>query len=110
MSAELDQAAQAVLEQLMIEPTWPVTVTLDRPLEFGDETITALEFRRGRLGDLKGLRLQDEPQFDDLLLIASRMCGKPRAALELVDGNAGAEVLQIAMGFYMRSLAGGKTR
>lgn len=110
MSDELDKAAEAMLEQLLVEPEWPVRVALDRPIEFGSETITVLEFRRGKLGDLKGLKLQDDPPFDDLLLIASRMCGKPRAALEMVDGDNASEVLRIAMGFYMRSLAGGSKR
>lgn len=88
---------------------WPVVITLKYPVDFGSERITQLEFRRGRMGDAKGLKLREEIPTNDLLLIASRMCGRPVAALELLDIEDGGEVTAIAMDFYVRYLGAGKT-
>lgn len=89
---------------------WPVVIALAHPVEFAGEHITSLEFRRGRMGDLKGMKLDDVPPFDHLLLLASRMCGRSIKVLEMLDADDGAEVVRIALGFFVRSLGVGKKR
>lgn len=88
--------------------TWPVLVKLQQPIDFGSERIDALEFRRGRMGDLKGMKVDGIPPADQLLLLASRMCGKPVKALEMLDDEDGAEVLALALGFFGTCLMGGR--
>jgi hypothetical protein len=92
------------------ERTWPAVVALKHPVDFGTERILSLTFRRGKLGDLKGLKIEEVPPANQLLLLASRMCGTPVAALELLDADDGAEVLEIALGFFASCLAGGRKR
>jgi hypothetical protein len=103
--AEAEEAAAAVVA----ERQWPVIVKLRKPVEFGRDTVTSLEFRRGKLGDLKGLNIDAIPPLDQLLLIASRMCGKPLKVIESLEDEDGAEVIAIALGFFARCLGGGKT-
>lgn len=91
------------------EAQWPVVVKLKRPVEFADEFIASLTFRRGRMGDLKGMTLDGVPPVDKVLLLASRMCGKPVAALELLDADDGPEVLAVALGFFATCLGAGRT-
>lgn len=91
-----------------LERQWPVLVTLKHPVDLGSERITSLEFRRGRLGDLKGMSVDGIPPVDQLLLLASRMCGKPIAVLERIDGDDGEEVLELALTFFARCLGAGK--
>ncbi len=88
---------------------WPVTVTLKYPFDFGSEHIAALEFKRGKLGDLKGmgLKIEGTPPLDQLLLIASRMCGKPLKVMEMLDSEDAAPVLELALDFFGRCLMGG---
>lgn len=95
------------VEAAAVEPTWPVVVKLAHPVSFADERIVQLEFRRGRMGDLKGVGIDGVPSVDQLLMIASRMCGRPIAALEMLSDEDGAEVLQLALGFFARCLGGG---
>jgi hypothetical protein len=63
-----------------------------------------LTFRRGRMGDLKGITPDGMPTIDQLMLVASRMCGQPLKVIEKLDGEDGLEVMAIAMGFIARSL------
>jgi tail assembly chaperone E/41/14-like protein len=88
-------------------PTWPRVVTLKHPFDFGKAHIAQLVFRRGKLGDLKGLKVDVTPSSDQILLIASRMCGQPVSLLEKLDGEDGAEVIEIALGFFGMCLVGG---
>jgi hypothetical protein len=88
---------------------WPVTVKLKHPVDFGSERITSLEFRRGRLGDLKGMKVDGVPPVDQLLLVASRLCGQPTKVLEMLEDDDGSEVLELALGFFARCLGAGKT-
>lgn len=90
---------------------WPHKVELSRPIVFGKgEAITELVFQRGNLGTIKGMRVDIMPTLDEQLLIASRMCGKPVAALYMLDADDSSEVLAIALGFFGRCLADGKKR
>lgn len=109
MSSE-QEAADEAAARMVAERQWPVTVTLKHPIDFGSERITTLVFRRGKLGDLKGMKVDGVPPIDQLLLLASRMCGKQVAALDLLEDEDGAEVLELALGFFARCLGGGKKR
>jgi len=86
---------------------WPVLVTLKHPIDFGSDHITALEFRRGRLGDLKGMRVDMVPTIDHLLMLASRLCGKPVKVLEMLSDEDAPLVVELALDFFGRCLEGG---
>lgn len=101
MSDETPEASAAV---------WPRVVKLSHPIEFDDERITELSFRRGRLGDLKGMSVEEVPPMDKIMLLASRMCGKQVGVIERIDGDDATEVLEIALGFFGACLQGGPTR
>lgn len=89
------------------EPTWPRVVKLKHPIDFAGERISELSFRRGKLGDIKGMKLDGVPPVDQLLAIASRMCVKPVAALEMIDGDDAEPVLEIALTFFTKCLGAG---
>ena len=89
---------------------WPKILKLECPFDFGSERITSLEFRRGKMGDIKGMKVDGVPTADQLLLMASRMCGTSVAALEQLDPDDGAEVISLAMTFFARCLGAGRTR
>lgn len=103
-TAEADEAAEAA------EPSWPRVLTLQHPVDFGKRRIETLTFRRGKVGDARGIKLRDEIPVDDLLKIASHMCGEPVAALAMLDIDDGGEVTAIAMDFYVKFLGAGKKR
>ncbi len=97
-------------EQEKAADTWPRVVTLSHPIEWGSEQVTTLSFRRGKAGDMKGIKVvADGIDSDSLILIASRMSGRPIELISKLDVDDAAEVLAIAMGFYGRCLAGGRT-
>lgn len=88
---------------------WPKIVKLKHPVTFGEEVIEELKFRRGKLGDIKGMKLGSEVAANDLCLIAARMAGQPPKVIEMLDVEDGGEVLSIALDFYGRCLGAGKT-
>jgi hypothetical protein len=88
------------------EVQWPQVVKLKHPIDFAGDRIESLTFQRGKMGLLKGLSTS-MPSIDELLLIASRMCGQPVALLEQLDADDGAEVTAIALIFFGRSLPTG---
>lgn len=98
---EGDEAAPAV---------WPRVVKLRRPIEFGSEYIDELSFRRGRLGDIKGISVDGVPSAELLMLIASRLCGRPLKVIEMLDVDDTPEVLEIAVSFFGACLEGGRMR
>ncbi|MGN6105102.1 MAG: phage tail assembly protein [Kofleriaceae bacterium] len=91
-------------------PVWPRIVTLQHPVKLGSELITSLEFRRGRMGDSKGIELRDKVPTNDLMLIASRLSGRPLAVIEKLDVDDVGEVTDIALDFYLKFLGGGGKR
>ncbi len=109
MSSE--QETPAPPAPVAAQPQWPVVVTLRSPVEFGKEHIAALEFRRGCMGDLKGLGVSVDrvPPLDQLMMIASRLCGKPVKVIELLQDEDSAEVIELALDFFVRCLGAGKT-
>lgn len=93
----------------VVERTWPVVVKLDHPIEFAGETIDSLTFRRGRLADLKGIKIDGVPSLDQLMMIASRMCGQPPKVIEMLDADDSGEVIALMLGFFAQCLGAGKT-
>ena len=93
----------------VVERTWPAVVKLDHPIEFGTETVGSLTFRRGKLADLKGIKIDGVPTLDQLIMIASRMCGQPLKVLESLDSDDSGEVIEIVLSFFARSLGATRT-
>lgn len=91
-------------------PAWPRVIKLAYPVDFGSERITSLTFRRGRAGDVKGMKLSAEVPVNDLLVIASRLSGQPREVIELLDVEDAGEVMDVALDFFTKFLTAGKTR
>lgn len=93
------------------ERSWPVAIALRRPVAFGSEQIATIEVRRGKLGDLKGIKLgSDEMSMDQLLLVASRMCGQPLKVIESLDPDDAGEVMPLVLDFFATCLKGGRRR
>jgi hypothetical protein len=92
------------------ERQWPVVVVLRCPITFGTQHVTELEIRRGRFGDLKGLKLSDEVPVDHLLQLASRLSGQPQRVIEQLDADDAGEVMSLALDFYGACLGGGRKR
>lgn len=90
------------------ERQWPVVVTLQHPIDFGSQHITQLTFRRGRMGDLKGISLDGIPPTDQLMLLASRLSGQILQVIEKLDPDDTSEVLEIVLGFFARCLGSGQ--
>lgn len=87
------------------EKSWPRVVTLRHPIEHGEERITQLTFRRGRVGDATNIKLQDkELPANDLMLIASRLSGQTLEVIKKLDVDDAGEVVDIALDFYKRFL------
>lgn len=83
------------------------TIRLKHPVQLGekDQQVEELAFRRGRVGDLKGVG--DDAGFDDLMIIASRLAGVPLRVIERLDEEDAGEVLAYAMSFMRRCLSTG---
>jgi hypothetical protein len=104
-----DEAIKAINESLA--RPWPWTLKLQHPIEFGKgRLVSELTFRRGKMGDIKGLKVDGVPTADQLMLIASRMCGETVALLEQLDADDGAEVMELALSFFAKCLGAGGTR
>lgn len=86
---------------------WPIVVELKTPIDLGKSTVTRIEIRRGRLGDLKGMQLSEKLPADHLLLIASRLSSQPLGVIERLDMDDSGEVMAAVMDFYVRCLGAG---
>lgn len=102
-----DDAATALSYE---ERTWPAVIPLKHPIEVGKRTITELTMRRGKLGDIKGIKLGGDVPTEQLITIASRLAGEPTVVIERLDAEDSGEVMAIALDFYSRSLGGGRKR
>jgi hypothetical protein len=91
-------------------PAWPRVIKLEHPVTFGTERITELTFRRGRLGDLKGMKLGETIPADHLVLVASRLSCQPVPVIEMLEGNDAGEAMDIALDFFTQCLGAGKKR
>lgn len=61
-----------------------VKITLNYPIEFGDETVSEVTLRRPRGKDLKGLHNLSTSHDDQIKLIA-RLIGRPVSFVEEMD-------------------------
>ena len=86
---------------------WPITVKLAHPIEFGKSTIDELVFQRGTLGMMRGIVPGTIPPADDLMRVASMLCGHSVKVIEKLDPDDAGEVLAIALGFIGRCQKGG---
>lgn len=107
--AWLEAIADAEAAQTAVR-TWPVSIQLKHPVELGSQHITHLELRRGRLADIKGMKLSGEMPTEHLITIASRLSGQTTQVIERLDAEDAGEVMAIAIDFYGTCLGGGKTR
>jgi len=114
LTPEQAEQAQEIADEITAKRTWPITLKLSTPVEFGkQETITELVFRDGRAGDLRKLdpplKVGEHPSEDQLLTIAGRMCGQPSKVIDLLSAEDAGEAMSLALGFWLRSQPGGKT-
>lgn len=107
-TTEPKSEAQLLAERVVDGP-WPVTVTLRHPVEFGkNETVMELHFQKGRFEFLKGMPVDETPTTDQLMVLASRLCGKPLKVIESLDPDDVQEVLAHALGFIARCRGAGR--
>lgn len=102
--------AEAEAKRILGDRQWPYTYKLGVPVEFGNETIESLVFQKGFLGVLKGIgaKVDSLPGMDELMLIASRLCGRPLKVIEMLDPGDADEVIAVALGFFGRCRGAGK--
>ena len=91
-------------EEILYPPvTWPIEVRLKTPIEFGSQRIDTLTFRRGRMADMKGIKLA-EISTESVMLAASRLSGQPLAVIERIDEDDAGRVNAIALRFLQKCL------
>lgn len=91
--------------------TWPATITLKHPIDFGETKIAELTFRRGRVADMKGIKFGGDIPSEHLVIVASRLCGQPTKVIEMLDADDAGEVMSIALDFFVKFLvAAGRKR
>lgn len=104
-----DLADQACVDDA-VERTWPAIIKLQRPFEWAGSTISSIEMREGRIGDMKGLKLSGELPLDQVITVASRLSGQPTQVIEKLAAVDAGEVMSIALGFYVGCLGTGRKR
>lgn len=85
----------------------PVTYKLKKPIIFGEETITELQFKPLKFKHLKGVNLEDK--IASTLTLASRLSGHPEPVIGEMDIEDVPEVASLISGFLQPSPATGKT-
>ncbi len=101
----MESQDQAGFEDKAIK--WPVVVELQTPIELGKSTVTRIELRRGRWGDISDINLSDKLPANQLMLIASRLSGQPLGVIQRLDMDDTGPVFTAVMDFYVRCLGGG---
>lgn len=110
-AATAEAARAATVERIIAPKQWPIVVTLQYPIELGTRTINTLSFQTGRLGFLKGIQIDPlPPPTEQLMLLASRLCGEVVEVIEKLNPDDADEVLAIAMGFIGRCRGAGRKR
>lgn len=90
---------------------WPVTINFKTPIEFGKKTIESITLRRGRAGDMVGIKLTTGAvPFDDVLALASKLSGQPLPMIKMIDFEDMPEVTEAVLDFFARYLASGRPR
>ena len=80
----------------------PVTVHLDYPIEYGDETITEVTLRRAKGKDVKAL--PPEPGVSDLLNLAGKLGGLMPKVLDELDASDAMKLVEVVNVFFGGSL------
>lgn len=79
----------------------PVTVTLNYPIQFGDELVTELKFtRRVRLSDMAENAV-GTMTMGDMARIIGRLTGQDRAVILRLEGDDIPSVMEAASPFLM---------
>lgn len=85
----------------------PNTVQLAYPITWGSETITALTFRRPKGKDFRSLPAEGI-LMGHILDLAARLCGKPGAVMDELDGEDLEAVMELVGGFMPGGSVAGK--
>ncbi len=114
LDAWLAQVADvAALEDGMErERVWPLVVKLKHPVKApnNDTPIGTLTVRRGKIGDMKGIRITNPLPADVFITIAARLTGQPTQVIEALDIDDSDEVMEIARSFFERAMGARGTR
>ena len=97
-----------------------IRVPLTVPIEAHGETVSSLELRRPKLGDLEGVEISIIPKPEqetaeiklkvgDVIPIVAAMAKIPPSAARSIDGNDVGEVIGAVWDFLPKSLGTGKT-
>jgi hypothetical protein len=103
-----DPEALAEAKKILGDRQWPVEIRLGVPIQFGKESIESLTFQKGNFGMLKGIPTERGPNWDELMVLASRLCGRSLKVIELLDPDDAAEVTAMALGFFGRCRGAGR--
>lgn len=82
-----------------------ITYRLQYPIQWGDDYVTELEFRRMRLKDMRKLPDDDMENLAELL---SRLTGHPPSLIAEIDMTELDEIKEIIQGFLPKSQRTGK--
>jgi hypothetical protein len=106
--AQDEEGDEDELDLVPPAPEWPRVITLRHQFDFGKRRIESITIRRGKLGDLKGLRLSETIPADQLVLVASRMTGEPVAVIEKLEDEDAGDVIGVVLSFFEKCLHGGR--
>lgn len=77
----------------------PQTIVLEHPIEYGSQTITEIVIeRRLKTGDLTGISASNQ-SVDDLIMVASRLCGQPTKVLKEMDLEDSVKIIALVTEF-----------
>lgn len=83
------------------------SITLQTPIQFGDQAITTLEIRNAKARDFRGLKSLDKP-FAMMLDLAAELTGLPGSALDELDAADFSQLMEVMSGFLAGFQATGK--
>jgi len=101
---EKKQAPKYVLRN----PDGTVTLTLQYPINYGEERIEKLTFQRPKAKHMRGQKMKDL-DFADIINLASKITGRFPQALDELDMVDLVEVSGVIEGFLESTAQGGKT-
>lgn len=76
-------------------------LTLKKPVRFGEDTISVLEFREPEGADWRGLVMRTDGviDMDTMMTLASRLSGQPPSVIDRLKGRDFSDTLAIVGGF-----------
>lgn len=84
------------------------TITLQHPVQFGEETISVLELRNAKARDFRSLKSLDKP-FAMMLDLAAELSGIPASVLDEIDAEDFPQLMEVMSGFLAGFQGTGKT-